>query len=108
MQQYMPGLQIDICSDVGNELLSYAQWFKHGPPTVGRIELVAALQRLRQHCLAGVRRASCCHTMDVVGHVQQGDPAVPPPPPPLVVGSGGRARSSHSMVGVLGTSAMTF
>jgi hypothetical protein len=27
----MLGLQIDICSDVGNELLSYAQRFEENP-----------------------------------------------------------------------------
>jgi hypothetical protein len=64
----MHGLQTDICSDVGNELLSYAQRFEHNLSTVGRIELVA-LRRLGQRCLAGVRRASCGHTTDVVGHV---------------------------------------
>jgi hypothetical protein len=31
MQQYMPALQIDICSDVGNKLLSYAQRFEQNP-----------------------------------------------------------------------------
>ena len=51
----MPAVQTDICSDVGNQLLSYAQRFEENPPTVGRIELVAALRRLGQHCLAGVR-----------------------------------------------------
>ena len=40
----MPCLQTNIYSDVGNELLSYAQQFEHNPPTVGRLELVAALR----------------------------------------------------------------
>jgi hypothetical protein len=31
MQQYMPALQTDICSDMGNELLSYAQRFEQNP-----------------------------------------------------------------------------
>ena len=70
MRQYMSGLQTDICSDVGNELLSYAHRFEQNPPTVGRIELVATLRRLGQRCLAGVRRASCRHTTLVVVHVQ--------------------------------------
>jgi len=43
MQQYMPALQTDICSNMGNKLLSYAQRFELNPPTVGRMELVAAL-----------------------------------------------------------------
>ena len=64
----MPCLQTNIYSDVGNELLSYAQQFEHNPPMVGRLELVAALRRLGQRCLAGVRRASCRHTTDVVVH----------------------------------------
>jgi hypothetical protein len=51
----MPCLRTDICSDVGNELLSYAQRFEHNPPMVDRLELVATLRRLGQHCLAGVR-----------------------------------------------------
>ena len=39
----MPALQTDICSNMGNKLLSYAQRFELNPPTVGRMELVAAL-----------------------------------------------------------------
>jgi hypothetical protein len=51
MQQYMSALHTNICSDVGNELLLYAQRFEQNPSTVGRIELVAALRRLGQCCL---------------------------------------------------------
>lgn len=103
LKKFMSGLQTDICNEVGHELLSYAQRYEQHPPQVTRIELVAALRRLGQRCLAGVRRASCRDTTDAVVH---GDQGMPPPPP---VGSVGRSRPTQQETPrVLGTSRLSF
>ena len=57
-------LQTNICSDVSDELIAYAERLEANPPRVGRMELASGLRRLAQCCIRGVRRASCRGTVD--------------------------------------------
>ena len=57
-------LQMDICSDVSEELIAYAERLEANPPRVARMELASGLRRLAQRCIRGVQRASCRGTVD--------------------------------------------
>ena len=52
-------LQTDTCTDVGAELMSFAERIEANPPRVARREFASGLRRLAQRCLDGVRRATC-------------------------------------------------
>ena len=58
-------LQTNICSDVSDKLIAYAERLEANPPRVGRMELASGLRRLAQCCIRGVRRASCRGTPDM-------------------------------------------
>ena len=58
-------LQTDTCTDVGAELLSFAERIEANPPRVARMELASGLRRLAQRCIDGVRRAMCRAMLEV-------------------------------------------
>ena len=58
-------LQTDTCTDVGAELLSFAERIEANPPCVARRELASGLRRLAQRCIDGVRRAMCRAMLEV-------------------------------------------
>ena len=55
---------MDICSDVSEELIAYAERLEANPPRVAKMELASGLRRLAQRCIRGVRHASCRGTAD--------------------------------------------
>ena len=59
-------LQMDICSDVSEELIAYAEGLEANPPRVARMELASGLRQLAQRCIRGVCRASCRGTADAI------------------------------------------
>ena len=58
-------LHMDICSDVSEELIAYAERLEANPPRVAKMELASGLRRLAQRCIRAVRRASCRGMADV-------------------------------------------
>ena len=67
-------LQTDTCTDVGAELMSFAERIEANPPRVARREFESGLRCLAQCCLDGVRRAMCRAMPEVAVSEQRSTP----------------------------------